>query len=323
MAPNIEPSPQRRQLGRTHLFGRENLPPRLLHWHAPRANRWERVCVQAGTLGVAWLDADGVTYETLPAGVARWIAPGTRWRIAQIDAHTRFAMEIHADEATAAAAPLPLRAALLDAANCATASDAESLTHQLAAIKPGSRLLVRGDFDFSAAMGAAIQASAGCLCWHPLDARPGRFVALVSRSAQAIDLLEYLGRDHAVIESALAGALHGDAERMRWLRTALARHLSIEEDILFPAYLVAGGNAGWVRGLRNEHAHLRRHLDHLDDPVSQRRFLLLLDGHDEKEEQLVYPDIIARLDSNVAVIGMRIMTMPAVRDEGLRRDLAY
>ena len=83
-------------------------------------------------------------------------------------------------------------------------------------------------------------------------------------------------------------------QRMRWLRNALARHLVIEEQLLFPAYLAAGGRAGWVRGLCNEHALLRRDLERLHDAGARRRFLLLLDGHDEKEEQIVYPDIIAR-----------------------------
>lgn len=309
MNPVLEPSPQRRQLGRSRSYTCDDVPPRLLNWHAPRANRWERLCVESGELAVEWLDADGVRTEVLANGMTRWVAPGTRWRINRIEAHARFALEVHADDATAAAAPLPLRAALLDEAHCVTIDTAAELAQLLDELSAGARALVRASFDFSAAMREAIARSTGRLCWHPLAADGGGLTALVARAGQPIDLLEYLGRDHAVIESALAGALRGDAERMQWLRNSLARHLVIEEEMLFPAYLAAAGNPGWVRGLCNEHQHLKRHLDHLDDPASQRRFLLLLDGHDEKEEQIVYPDIVLHLGSGLVGLYRQVMDL--------------
>ena len=303
-----EPSARRRQLGRSRDYTGADLPERLRRWHAPRANRWVRILVDAGALDVEWLGADGMTAERLRPGCSRWIEPGLRWRIADSDAATRFQLEVHADESTPAAAPQPLRAVLLDEAPCARVDDTAAFARMLASLEPGMRCLVRSDFDFGDALRAAMDASAGTLCWHPLQDADGQRVALISRSAQAIGLLEYLGRDHAVIEAALAGALRGNIERMRWLRNVLARHLAIEEDVLFPAYLASGGNEGWVRGLRNEHDRLRHDINHLDDPVAQRRFLLLLDGHDEKEEQIVYPDILMRLGGAAREISQRIMS---------------
>ena len=125
----------------------------------------------------------------------------------------------------------------------------------------------------------------------------GGFTAFVARAAQAFDLAQYLGRDHAVIEAALAGMLRGDTEYTRWLHAALDRHLHIEEDLLFPAYMEAGGRAAWVRGLKNEHTYLRQYRTSLAEPDSRRKFLRLLDGHDEKEERIVYPDMLAHLGS--------------------------
>ena len=302
-----EPSARRRQLGRSRTYTSTDLPARLRRWHAPRANRWVRIVVDAGALDVEWLGADGMTAERLWQGSSRWIEPGLRWRIAESDASARFQLEIHADESSPAAAPQPLRAALLDDAPVMRIDDTIAFARMLANLEQGTRNLVRGSFDLDDALRAAMDASGGRVCWHPLRDGGGQRVALISRSAQPIGLLEYLGRDHAVIEAALAGALRGEAERMEWLRGALARHLAIEEDILFPAYLQAGGNEGWVRGLRNEHDRLRRDINHLDDPVAQRRFLLLLDGHDEKEEQIVYPDILARLLGAIEAITRRVM----------------
>lgn len=304
-----QPSAQRRQLGRSRHYTLADLPERLRRWHAPRANRWERLCVDAGPLVVEWLGAEGAVSESLDRADARWIAPGTRWRIAMLAEQARFRLEIFADDATAASAPLALRAALLDEAQCAHVDDEAALAHVLAELRPGERRLVRAGFDIGATLRAAIAESGGTLCWHPLDAGPGRATALVSRSTQSIGLAEYLGRDHAVLEAALAGALRGDAESKTWLRNALARHMVIEEELLFPAYLQAGGNAGWVRGLCNEHKHLNHHLERLSEALSQRRFLLLLDGHDEKEEQIVYPDLLTKLGDAAEIPGRQAMLL--------------
>jgi hypothetical protein len=50
-----------------------------------------------------------------------------------------------------------------------------------------------------------------------------------------------------------------------------------------------------VRGLLNEHRYLREHLAHFDLPDARRKFLRLLDAHDEKEEQIIYPATLAHL----------------------------
>ncbi|HMM56328.1 MAG: hypothetical protein DYH18_00215 [Xanthomonadales bacterium PRO7] len=322
-----EPSARRRQLGRSRTYTSTDLPARLRRWHAPRANRWVRILVDAGALDVEWLDADGITAERLKHGSSRWIEPGLRWRIADSDASTQFRLEVHADESSAAAAPQPLRAALLDDAPVMQVDDAVAFTRVLANLEPGTHNRVRSSFDFSEALREAMRASGDTLCWHPLHDADGERVALISRSAQAIGLPEYLGLDHAVIEAALAGALRGNIEHMRWLRSALARHLWIEEDVLFPAYLAAGGNAGWVRGLHNEHQHLRAALEHLEEPASQRRFLLLLDGHDEKEEQIVYPDIAMRLGARLGdlsrqIMGTGVIEPSSTANEGSRPETA-
>lgn len=294
------PPGRKRRLGRPFRGTADNLPARLRRWHAPRANRWERIDVVAGEPVLEWLGIADIATQRMAAGDGRWIAPGTRWRIARMDGDACFELATFADETTTADAPQAVRLAWLDRLPVVRLEAGSDPVAAMDALHPGEARLLRAAFDCSAQLAAAIEASGGTCSWHPLDAGPGLCTAVIVRPAEPADLANYMGRDHAIIESALAGALAGDAERARWLHHALARHLAIEEQLLFPAYLDAGGNEDWIRALRREHDDLRRHLPHLGHPVSRRRFLLMLDGHDEKEEQLIYPDIVARTTSSAA-----------------------
>ena len=300
-----------RPLGRSRRYTQADLPARLRQWHAPRANRWEHVCVDAGPLHIELLDADGVHDDCLHSGDDRWIGPGMRWRVVELPAQACFQLAIHADDAAPVNMPQPARVAWLDHAERVQVADAVALAQALASLRSGEQRLLRGDFDPGPSLRSVIATAPPNLFWHPLASAPESFIAFVARAAQPISLLDYLARDHALIEATLAGALRGEDEHVRWLRTALGRHLGIEEDLLFPAYLRAGGNQGWVRGLCSEHAFLRRQLQALSEPEAQRKFLLLLDAHDEKEEQLVYPDIVSRLGDAADAMTRAVMLHPA------------
>lgn len=304
------PPGRTRLLGRSRRYTGANLSPRLKHWHAPRANRWECLYVMTGAVDTEWLDAARVTPRRLAAGTVRWIPPGTRWRVAHLDADAGFELEVHADETVAPAAPQGIRAVLLDEAAAIDVHDRDELARALAALGAGETRLLRAGFDAGSAIHDALRTGGDAWSWHPLDGGPDGCVALIVRTASPAGLAEYMGRDHAVIEGALAGALRGRPGRMRWLTHALARHLAIEETLLFPPYLASGGNAGWVRGLLNEHRQLREYLPQLDDATGRRRFLLLLDGHDEKEEQIVYPDIVAHVDDTAPDLARQAASYP-------------
>lgn len=306
MRDGSEPSAQRRRLGRSRPYDAASLPPRLRHWHAPRANRWEHLLVETGTLGVAWLEAGGVREERLAVGAARWIAPGTRWRVEELVEGARFLLDIWADDAVPAAAPQALRAELLDAAPVCLVAAPGELEAAVAALRVGERQLLRAGFHFGEPL-VPLLAADPRLTWHPLELGAEGCAALIARGPAPMGLADYLGRDHAVIEAVLAGALRGSVEHGRWLGYVLARHLAIEEELLFPAWREAGGREGWIQGLRNEHRHLRADLGRLGDPVARRRFLLLLDGHDEKEEQIVYPDIVAKLGDGLDGLTRRVL----------------
>jgi tellurite resistance-related uncharacterized protein len=300
---------QPRQLGRSRVYTAQDLSVRLRHWHAPRINRWEQLCVLAGTLNVEFLGAGGIVAATLAAGETRWIAPGTRWRVASVGADDRFAIGVHADSKGQAEAPQPLRSTLLDAAPRAEVFDRAGLQQCLRALPPGARCVIR--LRFADNVAPAELGVAGDLFWHPLETHAEGATVLAVRSARPFDLAAYLGRDHAVIEAALGGALAADAVAARWLQTTLERHLQIEERLIFPAYIEAGGQAGWVRGLLNEHGYLRQYLAAFAQADGRRKLLRLLDAHDEKEEGTVYPDVMAHLGARAAALLAQAVAWPA------------
>lgn len=301
-----------RLLGRSRAYTLADLSERLRRWHAPRIDRWERLCVTSGTLAIEYLGAGGVTAARLAAGDARWIAPGTRWRVAHIGAGDRFEIGVHADSRGQAEAPQPLRSDLLSHAARVPVADPAALADLAGLLPVGERRIVEAQFDL-AAVPTRVRLDRA-LFWHPLAAGSEGFAALLARSPAPFGLAAYLGRDHAVIEAALGGTLSGDAESARWLPATLERHLHIEEELVFPAYVAAGGDERLVRGLLSEHRYLRQYLAELDEPLSRRRFLRLLDGHDEKEESVVYPDVLARLgDTADALLSAAVARQPPAR----------
>lgn len=261
-----------------------------------------------GELAIECLGATGAVPVALATHDNHWFAPGTRWRVLRMAADSSFELEVHADVKGQAEAPQHLRSDLLDAAPEASVTDVDALTALLDALPAGARCIVHAGFELAAWRTSPTRAHT--LFWHPLTAAPSSFTVLVARSAQPFDLPAYLGRDHAVIEAALGGALAGDAVHERWLRDALERHLRIEEELVFPAYLDAGGREAWVTGLLKEHGYLRQYLAELAQPLSRRRFLRLLDGHDEKEERVIYPDVLAHVGAHAAELLDAALAMP-------------
>lgn len=299
---------QPRQLGDARSYTAADVSGRLRHWHAPRVNRWERLRITAGTLIIEYLRATGLTRVRLVAGEQRWFAPGTRWRVADMNGDDRFELELHADTKGQAEAPQPLRSELLDRSVRVTVADTRALQQLAEALPAGERRIVEARYAYRPLPEALLDSAT--LFWHPLDCGPDFFTALIARSEQPFDLPAYLGRDHAVIEATLGGALEGDAEKTRWLHSTLERHLHIEEELIFPAYLAAGGPAAWIKGLKSEHQYLRQYLSGLAEPGSRRKFLRLLDGHDEKEERVVYPDILTHLGTRAPALRTRALGFP-------------
>ncbi|MFO1371406.1 MAG: hemerythrin domain-containing protein [Candidatus Competibacteraceae bacterium] len=96
------------------------------------------------------------------------------------------------------------------------------------------------------------------------------------------------------------GDLVGCRTRFQQFQAAMAQHFQKEEDVLFPAFEQASGNTmGPTRVMRLEHQQMREALAELDNALANgdleeflgqaETLLILMQQHNIKEEQILYP----------------------------------
>ncbi|MBU1223777.1 MAG: hemerythrin domain-containing protein [Gammaproteobacteria bacterium] len=121
-------------------------------------------------------------------------------------------------------------------------------------------------------------------------------------------ILEFLGSDHHACDNVFASAEEAVA-RKEWdsarslfdrFQAAMARHLAMEEDVLFPAFESRTGMSGGpTEVMRIEHAQLRDLLQAMADAVAagnrdsylglSETLNMLMQQHNLKEENMLYP----------------------------------
>ncbi len=118
----------------------------------------------------------------------------------------------------------------------------------------------------------------------------------------------YLAADHrhcddlfaAAEEDAAKGAWEAAANGFAGLLDAMGRHFAMEEEVLFPAFEQAtGSSAGPTQVMRSEHQQMREVLGRMAAAVAGRdadgysglseTLLILMQQHNIKEEQILYP----------------------------------
>ena len=121
-------------------------------------------------------------------------------------------------------------------------------------------------------------------------------------------ILGFLGNDHRTCDdlfaSAEAAVAQKDWDGARSLfgrfQAAMAHHLAMEEDVLFPAFEARTGNSmGPTQVMRMEHEQMRGLLQDMASAVAganHSRFLglsetlnMLMQQHNLKEENMLYP----------------------------------
>jgi iron-sulfur cluster repair protein YtfE (RIC family) len=119
----------------------------------------------------------------------------------------------------------------------------------------------------------------------------------------------------AKMENAVAAAEWEQAEQAWALfNSSMLEHFFNEEEVLFPAFEMRTGNTqGPTQVMRMEHKQMRALLEGLQQAVENRyaeqvlgvadTIMLMIQQHNMKEEQILYPMIDTAVDGGDAVVG--------------------
>ncbi len=118
----------------------------------------------------------------------------------------------------------------------------------------------------------------------------------------------YMGSDHHRCDELFANAEatveRGDwdaaAEAHRSFHEAMENHFLMEEEVLFPAFeVVSGSSAGPTTVMRQEHEQMRQLFNEMNQAIEAEQaedylgasetLLVLMQQHNVKEEQILYP----------------------------------
>jgi iron-sulfur cluster repair protein YtfE (RIC family) len=128
-------------------------------------------------------------------------------------------------------------------------------------------------------------------------------------------IAEFMAADHQACDdrfalaeqAAYASNWHEAGAAFIAFRAGMEHHFRMEEELLFPALLAAGGPAGPVQVMNMEHAQMNSLLDNMAAVLAARdaagysglseTLLIVLQQHNLKEEQILYP-IADRLLAN-------------------------
>jgi iron-sulfur cluster repair protein YtfE (RIC family) len=142
-------------------------------------------------------------------------------------------------------------------------------------------------------------------------------------------IAEFLANEHrccddnfaAAEDAAQTGDLAGCRARFQQFQAAMEQHFQKEEIILFPAFEEASGNAmGPTRVMRLEHQQMRETLAEMDralaagDPEEflgqAEALLILIQQHNIKEEQILYPMCDRVLSGAAAAVIQAMRDLP-------------
>jgi uncharacterized protein (DUF2249 family)/hemerythrin-like domain-containing protein len=178
------------------------------------------------------------------------------------------------------------------------------------AVAPGEAFILLNDHEPKPLLYQFQVERPGAFEWNVLEAAPERFrVEIRRRTSQGPRAIrEFLGDDHrrldAILRHAAVLAHSGSFAQARAsfeeFRCGLERHIEMEEEILFPSFEKATGITGGPTVVMHvEHLEIRRLMNTVgaslraEDLASLlegiREFTTLLEEHNAKEEDVLYP----------------------------------
>jgi iron-sulfur cluster repair protein YtfE (RIC family) len=140
-------------------------------------------------------------------------------------------------------------------------------------------------------------------------------------------IIEFMSTDHqacddkfALAEQSVHAKNWSEAETaFSSFRASMTRHFHMEEELLFPALLSAGGPNGPVQVMKMEHAQMSSLLDNMAVLVAKKdaagygglaeTLLILMQQHNLKEEQILYPIADRLLASNWEALRQRMQSV--------------
>ncbi len=120
-------------------------------------------------------------------------------------------------------------------------------------------------------------------------------------------IIEFMSSDHKSCdnqfalaeEAAHAGNWHEAEAVFKTFREHMTHHFRLEEKLLFPALLDAGGPNGPVQVMHMEHTQMNSLLEQMATVIANKNsrgysglaetLLILMQQHNMKEEQILYP----------------------------------
>ena len=142
-------------------------------------------------------------------------------------------------------------------------------------------------------------------------------------------IYQYLASDHhrcddhfsTAEEMVVKGKWHAAKTGFAQFSAAMAHHFGMEEQVLFPAFeRVTGNVAGPTLMMRREHGQMRELLDSLNNAITAQdadeytglseTLLILMQQHNLKEEQVLYPMSDQLLNRTVDELLEQMATVP-------------
>lgn len=221
---------------------------------------------------------------------------------------------------------------LLDIRSVPAAERETAIFERLESLDPGESFPLLLETEPRPLLAACQANRFGAFDWSLLEEGPPAW-RIEIRRRRAPDtrrgIREFLQWDHERLDLILldaAGLAASDdraaaAARFAEFCTRLRRHIRMEEEILFPAFERAIGEAGPTAQMRHEHVEIQDLLGQMvaaigrdatagQFPGLRKRLLSVLGHHNAKEERIVYPMIDQRLspsDREALVLAMQAL----------------
>lgn len=138
----------------------------------------------------------------------------------------------------------------------------------------------------------------------------------------------FLSDDHRHCDLLFAGVeeqvANGDwdnaDEGFKEMHQAIEHHFAMEEEVLFPAFEgVTGSTMGPTQVMRHEHQQMRQLFDQMEQALTSRQsddylgasetLLILMQQHNAKEEQILYPMTDAQLAAQSEELMQRMQAL--------------